>query len=1109
MGSGAISASRNNFVGRERELTELRNALAEAETSRGRLFLISGEPGIGKTRLADELAEMARARALRTVWGRCWEGSGAPAYWPWIQVIRALSTSLDPAERRAVFESEHAVSMVETVAQIVPELYSVVRPASRPHTASRPKPQTQFQLFDSVATLLKDIARHRPIAIFLDDLHDADIASLTMLRFVAREMVSVGILIVGTYRDLEVQRSPALSEQIGDLNREGRSLALTGLSRPEIAQFFFLAAGQTADASLVSKLHEATAGNPLFVDGIVRSLIADRDVGRDIASQDRLSTPKNLRETIRRRLATLSDGTRALLEVAATIGNEFDAALCMRVGEVSREQLNSGLDEAAAAGIATKIDESSYRFAHALICAALYEALDTNTRTRLHGKIAEAIEEFPSKDSPEHLGELAHHYRAAGEKEKAIEYSHRAGLAARTVFAYAAAVEHWRAAAALTEGQRDARRANILFRLGEAEAFFIDPPRGIAHLEESLNLYRELNDEAWIAALNVALGLALVFLTDFAPGMNVARSLEHFHQAQEWHGEWPVNVDTSSGWLHRGMSVALFQQVRIEEALASAKRGYQLWRETSNPQWLDAGAWVAQLLSLQGRHREAAAMRQEVMLALQGVRDPGIFQTVTWSTAWVHMVMLNPVEAQRFFTMIVEHEGLSSHQRSGGFEFLVQTELMMGNLARARELAAAHRTNPSFRSVLARFEGDFERAAELERTMIEWGRRTGHLWNVVVALPSLAQAVNLLGDPKQALEILEEDMELYEPSNYWLEASVRPFAASLELIAGRPERAEAHLQISRGILAQGENWFGREGLTHRAEGRLAAVLGRPFKEHFENAVTIFQRYCLPFEEADTLTSWGSALLGIANRAAADAKFDAAVAIYRRCGAGQRWIDRVETARGKPLPAALAPSPDGKSPSIFRRDGDFWTIAHSRQTSRLRNIKGLGYIAHLLGRPGERVHVIDLVQAIEGGSDATGDGAAARAQGLAVERGLGDAGEMLDAQALDEYRRRQSELRADLEAARRDNDLGRAEAARHELEMITDELSAAVGPQGRGRKARAHSERARSLVTKHIRSGLDLIRRSDRGLATHLDRSIHTGTHCAYLPEAGERIDWRF
>ena len=1097
------------FVGRELELAQLRHALEEARDGQGRLFLIYGEPGIGKTRLADQVAGLATASAMRVLWGRCWEGDGAPAYWPWIQVIRALVDSLDSDSCHLVFESEHAAPMVETIAQIVPELFAVAPRSVRPaRLAGSDSSQSQFRLFDSVATLLKDAARLGPMVIFIDDLHDAESASLAMLRFIAREVKTCAILIVGTYRDAEAQRSPALSKQIGDLAREARPLQLAGLSSAEVGKFFNLVIGEEPDKALVGRLFEATAGNPLFVDGIVRGLVAQRDQGRDTSSDETFSAPHDVREAIVHRLAKLSDHTRAVLEVAAAIGNEFDSTICMRAMGLAREQLNSRLDEAARDGIVVALGPERYRFAHALLRASIYEALDTNTRVRLHSSIGTAIEEQYADNVAAHLDELAHHFRAAGITEKAIDYSRRAGIAARLVFAYAAAAEHWRAAIALTEGQRDARRANILFRLGEAEAFFIDPTRGIAHLEEALGLYRELNDNAWVAALNLTLGLALVFLADFAPGMNVARTLDHFRQGQEWHGEWPVNVNTSPGWVHRGMSVALFQQVRIEEALTSARRALQIWREAFNPQWVDGGAWVAQLLTIKGRHREAAAMRQEVLLALQEVRDPGICSAAIWSAGWSQMTMMNPVEARRLFTMNIEREGLSSYQRERSFEFLVMTELQMGNLARARELAAAHSTNPQFRSSLAVFDGDFERAVELQRSMIEWGRRTGHLWDMTSAFPVLASTLNLLDDPKQALEILEEDMRLYDSSVYFLEMGVRPMAASLELIVGRPDRAEAHLQVCREILAQGENWSGREGLVHRAEGRLAAAVGQSFKEHFENAITIFKRYSLPFDEADSLTSWGSALLGIGNREEADAKFGAAIAIYRRCGMGQRWIDRVEAARSKPPSASITRSPDTNLSSVFRREGDFWAIAHNGKTARVRNIKGLGYIAHLLGRPGVRVHVIELVRAVERGADLIVDGATARGQGLTVERGLGDAGEMLDTQALNEYRRRQTELRGELEAAQRDNDPGRAEVARHELESITAELSAAVGSGGRGRKASAHTERARSLVTKHIRSGLDLIRRSDPALVTHLDRSIHTGIHCAYLPEPGEKIDWQ-
>jgi tetratricopeptide (TPR) repeat protein len=1087
---GGETPSFGDFVGRKREQAELRAALADLNNSRGRLFLMSGEPGIGKTRLAEEIAKEATARGMRTVWGRCWEGDGAPAYWPWIQVIRALVASTDATTRRTIIESEQAYSTIEAVAQIVPELH---RGAGARKLAPLPPmdpEQARFRLFDAVATLLKSFAAAGPVAIILDDLHDADISSLLMLRLVARELDRIAMLIVGTYRDIEVQRSPELARRIGDLSREARSLPLAGLSEAEVGQFYRAVAGQAPAVELATRIHSATAGNPLFVDGIVRGLVAESEDGRAVTSSEHFQTPFSLREAIRRRLAILSAPTQSLLNIAAVIGNDFATEICRKAAAVSRAEANSMLDEASAAGILIALQNDRFRFAHALIRSALYEALDTNRRIDLHREVGEAIEQLHAPDVSAHLDELTHHFRAAGLTEKAIEYSYRAARAAYAVYAYALAAEHWRSVEKMTTGHRDMRRADMLFGLGQLEAFQLDPAAGIAHLEQALELYRELQIDERLARINVTLGLAQVFLADFAPQMNIARSLEYFRKGQEWQGEWTDPL--ALGWLHRGLS--------------AARRATELWRAASSPMWIHAGAFVAQLLSIKGRHRESAARRQEVMQALQEIRDPTLLHVAVFSAGWTNMTMLNLAEARRLFTIAVEREGMPPNLRASALEFLAMTEITSGNSARAKEIAAAHRLNPHFRAAIAVFDGDFEEAAELQRTMIEWGRRTGHLWDVATSLLGLAAALRLSGHPSHALEVLDEATRLYDPTDSWLEIGVRPQAATLEIEAGRLDRAEVHLQVCRQILAQGEDWLGRVGSIERAEGRLAAAQRRPFAPYFEKALALSKKYSLSLEEADTLNSWGSALLSTGHRSEAEAKFDAAIEIYRRCGAGQRWIDRVESHRQAPYSQVAAVS-SNENDAVYRREGDLWTITHHGKTFRLRNLKGLAYIAHLLRHPGERLHVFDLVEAIEGSGDRRSIDSGAGA-GLKVRRGLGDAGDAIDPRAREEYRRRREELRAELEAAQQQNDPGRADTARHELELLTAELNAAVGRGGRVRKNRAHGERARSLVTKHIRTGLDLIRRHDPELGNHLERSIRTGAFCAYLPDLESKPCWQ-
>jgi predicted ATPase len=233
-------------------LEELRVGLSAAAAGSGRLFLLSGEPGIGKTRLAEEIANDASARGMLVLWGRCWEGGGAPAYWPVIQILRAAVEDCDSEQLRKLLGPN-----ANEIARLIPELKSSL-PALETSQTTTDSESARFLLFDSVAALLKNLARTRPLVLVADDLHDADQPSLQMLRFIARGIKDVPLLIVGTYRNAEVRNSPELGKLVGDLLREGRSLPLIGLSKAEVGELVARGTGRVVDEGLIADLYRAT-----------------------------------------------------------------------------------------------------------------------------------------------------------------------------------------------------------------------------------------------------------------------------------------------------------------------------------------------------------------------------------------------------------------------------------------------------------------------------------------------------------------------------------------------------------------------------------------------------------------------------------------------------------------------------------------------------------------------------------------------------------------------------------------------------------------------------------------------------------------------------------
>jgi tetratricopeptide (TPR) repeat protein len=326
-----------------------------------------------------------------------------------------------------------------------------------------------------------------------------------------------------------------------------------------------------------------------------------------------------------------------------------------------------------------------------------------------------------------------------------------------------------------------------------------------------------------------------------------------------------------------------------------------------------------------------------------------------------------------------------------------------------------------------------------------------------------------------------------------------------------------HLQRCRQIAGAGENWRGIAGSVERAEAVVAAANGEysaAAEARFEKAIVTFRHYCRPWEEADTLQYWGRALLAAGERERAIEKFDAAIEIYRSRGASTRFIEYVMADKMRsiePLTATpLAEHPGSADDSIFHREGDYWTVVYEGRTSRLKDAKGLHYMAYLLAHPGEEIRALDLVTRIGGGGEQPVEQVSAEdlARSDAVTGDLGHAGEILDAQAKAADGRRLTELQEELEEARELGNEQRSEKAEDEIEALGRELKSAIGLAGRDRRSASATERGRIAVTKAIRFSLNKIAENDASLGKLLSTTIKTGTVCAYVPDDRFPVSWR-
>lgn len=443
-------ATAATFVGRETELERALQALKEAAAGERRAVFLAGTAGIGKTRLAAEVATRAMTDHDAVVlYGRCEEDLGLP-YQPFVEALNGYVREC-PDEVLAEFSGHRGADL----ARIVTALPS--RVGELPVAERSDADGQRFLTFEAVVALLSRIGRDTPVALVLEDLHWAGKPTVLLLRHILRSEQAARLLVVGTYRDDELDRGTALTTELADLRRVGgvERIAIRGFDRDGVAALVSAAAGHDLDERamvLVDALHDETDGNPFYIDEVLTHLVESGVIYREndrwtSAPGTRIADvglPESVRDVVGRRIARLSANAARVLTVAAVAGPTFDADVVETAGDFADdEEFVDGLDEAEASGLVHALDGGRYEFDHALIRETLVSGLSSARRARMHRRVGEALEARPDADA--RIDALAFHFgEAIGGTDiaKAVDYSIRAAARALEQLAYEAALDH-------------------------------------------------------------------------------------------------------------------------------------------------------------------------------------------------------------------------------------------------------------------------------------------------------------------------------------------------------------------------------------------------------------------------------------------------------------------------------------------------------------------------------------------------------------------------------------------------------------------------------------------------------------------------------------------
>ena len=778
--SRPVATREIQLIDRVEEMNLLREAVDRAVRGEGGLVLLHGEAGIGKTRLTRELGAYARVRGMRVLYGRCpalFKMDGVPPYILWNEVIKDYLEVCTPEQLYRVIGFYPG-----EVSKLVPELRQKL--GAVPQSFAISPEQERDRLFEAVSQFVGNISRETPLLVVLDDLQWTDQSSLLLMHYLARGIYREPLLLLGAYRDADVDDKHPLSPVLTELNRERllQSIPLKRMSLSDVSEMIRQILEQDeVPGEFCELVYEKTRGNPFFAEEVIKSLKEEGVIYREedkwrIKEVSKIEFPKTVKDVIKNRINRLDDECQNVLMMASFVGNDFSFEALQGVTGLEENRLLEMMERLLKTGlIKEKVvrGEDVYSFADVIARDVLHEEVSHLRHKKLHISVGLALEKVYSEKIDERLGELAYHFIEGGDKTKALDYFLRAGEKAQEVYAHNEAFSYLQHALELLEEKRASpeEKVRVVERLGDLDLWMGKPDAALKHWNDALALWTQLEDKRNIAELHVKMaGVLWVGVGD------KDKASEHHHVALEILQKEPESVELAG--LYEDISHMLWRTGESGEALSWTQKALEVAERLGSSDVL-AGCYnnLAVLSMKSGEFEKAAEYcKQGIKIALEN--------KLAGRSLTLYNNLCNNYVATGEFQKLFEtaQEGSEMAKKVGALYSLNWLDMMlmlsygyMGDLQKALSLgedilALVKRIKytafiPYVMGGLGtcyRWLGEWDKSLQYQMEALEIGKKVGEYQQSGGAASELGELFMEMGDYEEAERYLNESNSIFK-----------------------------------------------------------------------------------------------------------------------------------------------------------------------------------------------------------------------------------------------------------------------------------------------------------------------------------------------------------